>query len=402
MGPVLVDNSLYRNLYNFFSGLLPEGWDWLAYTLVGLTMAFILANGILAAAALITYAERRVVGRFQSRLGPNRVGPFGLLQPIADVVKLLLKEDVIPRQADRLLFNLAPIVVVAPVFLLLAVIPFGKNSFLADVNIGILFVIAVTTVSMIGFFLAGWGSGNRYAMLGAMRAIAQLVSYEVPMVLSIVGVLLLTGSLSLVRIVEAQSLPFILLQPLGFFIFLAASSAELNRPPFDLLEAESEIVAGYHIEYSGMKWGLFQLAEFAAPVAASAIITTLFLRGWENPFVPMGWPQVFPSHLWFIAKTFFVLFLFIWLKATLPRLRIDQVLGFAWKILFPLAIVNLLVTAVEVQVWPEPTTGQLWAMAAINFAVAGAAVTVFGVFMERQRRKPTTSVTLVRIAAEVR
>lgn len=402
MGPVLVDNSLYRNLYNFFSGLLPEGWDWLAYTLVGLTMAFILANGILAAAALITYAERRVVGRFQSRLGPNRVGPFGLLQPIADVVKLLLKEDVVPRQADRLLFNLAPIVVVAPVFLLLAVIPFGKNSFLADVNIGILFVIAVTTVSMIGFFLAGWGSGNRYAMLGAMRAIAQLVSYEVPMVLSIVGVLLLTGSLSLVRIVEAQSLPFILLQPLGFFIFLAASSAELNRPPFDLLEAESEIVAGYHIEYSGMKWGLFQLAEFAAPVAASAIITTLFLRGWENPFVPMGWPQVFPSHLWFIAKTFFVLFLFIWLKATLPRLRIDQVLGFAWKILFPLAIVNLLVTAVEVQVWPEPTTGQLWAMAAINFAVAGAAVTVFGVFMERQRRKPTTSVTLVRIAAEVR
>ncbi|MBI2935352.1 MAG: NADH-quinone oxidoreductase subunit H, partial [Chloroflexi bacterium] len=177
-------------------------------------MAFILANGILAAAALITYAERRVVGRFQSRLGPNRVGPFGLLQPIADVVKLLLKEDVIPRQADRLLFNLAPIVVVAPVFLLLAVIPFGKNSFLADVNIGILFVIAVTTVSMIGFFLAGWGSGNRYAMLGAMRAIAQLVSYEVPMVLSIVGGLLLTGSLSLVRIVEAQSLPFILLQPL--------------------------------------------------------------------------------------------------------------------------------------------------------------------------------------------
>ncbi|MBI2936051.1 MAG: NADH-quinone oxidoreductase subunit H, partial [Chloroflexi bacterium] len=172
--------------------------------------------------------------------------------------------------------------------------------------------------------------------------------------------------------------------------------------PFDLLEAESEIVAGYHIEYSGMKWGLFQLAEFAAPVAASAIITTLFLRGWENPFVPMGWPQVFPSHLWFIAKTFFVLFLFIWLKATLPRLRIDQVLGFAWKILFPLAIVNLLVTAVEVQVWPEPTTGQLWAMAAINFAVAGAAVAVFGVFMERQRRKPTTTVTLVRIAAEVR
>ncbi|MBI4234121.1 MAG: NADH-quinone oxidoreductase subunit NuoH [Chloroflexi bacterium] len=374
----------------------------MSYLIAGLVIILILVNGLLLLAMGFIYMERRVLGRFQSRLGPNRVGPFGLLQPVADALKIMFKEDIIPAPADRVLFNAAPLVLLVPVILLLAVVPFGKSSFLADVNVGILYVIAVTTVSTLGIFMAGWGSANKYAMFGAVRAVAQLISYEVPMVLSIIGILLIAGSLSLVRIVEAQRLPFLLLQPLAFFIFVVAASAELNHPPFDLMEAESEIIAGFHIEYSGMKWGLLQLSEFAGAVASSSIITTLFLRGWENPFLPLGWPQVLPSHLWFLLKVFAVLFLFVWVRATLPRLRVDQVMGFAWKVLFPMALINIFVTAAEVLVWPEPNSGQLWAMVVINLAVAVGCVVGFSVALERHRRKPASSVTLVHSPAEVR
>ncbi|MDA0988247.1 MAG: NADH-quinone oxidoreductase subunit NuoH [Chloroflexi bacterium] len=359
-------NSFYRNLYDLFAewsfwGVSPIP-DWLAYFLAGFLIVFAVVNTVVIVTTIGTWVERRLIGRFQSRLGPNRWGPWGLLTPVADAVKLLSKEDTRPEGVDRWVFNLAPLVFIVSPLLVFAVIPFGKNTYIANLNIGILFIIAVTTVPTIAMFMAGWASGNRYSLFGAMRGVAQLVSYEVPMVLSIVGVLLLAGSLSLVDIVEAQRIPFILLQPLGFFIFLLAISAEMNRSPFDIVEADSELVAGFHTEYSGMKWGTFQLAEFIAPFGAASIITTLFLKGWDGPLLP--------SHLWFFLKVCFVWFVLLWIRATLPRLRVDQIMGLAWKFLFPLGILNLFITAAEVLVWETPTTVQLWAMVGINWVIA--------------------------------
>ena len=374
---------------------------WLSYLVVGTVLAGGLVSALLILVAAFSYMERRVLGRFQTRLGPNRVGPFGVLQPFADILKLILKEDIRPRAADRLTFFLAPIVMVVPILIVVAVVPFGKNSFLADLNVGVLFIIAITTVATLAIFLGGWGSGNRFALLGATRAVAMLISYEVPMVLSLVGVLLLTGSMSLVDVVEAQRLPFILLQPLGFFVFFAAATAEANRAPFDLLEAESELVAGFHTEYSGTRFALLFLAELAEVIIASAILATLFLRGWENPFVPLGWDGVIPSHLWFFLKLFVFLFMFIWIRATIPRLRIDQVMAFAWKVLFPLSVINLLITGALVVAWPEPTTGQLWAMVGINGAAAAICLVGFSMALERHRKRPTESVRTVRLSGGV-
>ena len=359
-------NSFYRNLYDLFAewsfwGVSPIP-DWLAYFLAGFLIIFAVVNAVVIVTTIGTWVERRLIGRFQSRVGPNRWGPFGLLTPVADAIKLLSKEDTRPEGVDPWVFNLAPLVFIVAPLLVFAVIPLGKNTYVANLNIGILFIIAVTTVPTIAMFMAGWGSGNRYSLFGAMRGVAQLVSYEVPMVLSIVGVLLLAGSLSLVDIVEAQEIPFLLIQPLGFFIFLLAISAEMNRSPFDIVEADSELVAGFHTEYSGMKWGTFQLAEFIAPFGAAAIITTLFLKGWDGP--------VLPSHLWFFLKVCLVWFVLLWVRATLPRLRVDQIMALAWKVLFPMGLINLFVTAAEVLVWEDPTTAQLWTMVGINWVVA--------------------------------
>ena len=388
MPSVLEGNALFRGIYCWLAasegnaqyctpagevaiqdGLLPAGWEWLAFTIAALAIVLLLVCAFLVLTMLYTYMERRILGRFQARLGPNRAGPFGLLQPVADAIKLLTKEDIVPDSADRWVFNLAPIVMFMPVLLILAVLPFGKDSFLANINVGILFVVAVTSVSTLAMFMAGFTSGNRYAMFGGMRAVAQLISYEVPVVLSIVGVVLLAESLSLVDIVEAQRIPFILLQPLAFFVFAAGSSAELNRCPFDLLEAESEIVSGYHIEYSGMKFGMFFLAEYAGVLTTSGIMATLFLKGWEGPFLP--------SHLWFLLKVFFFAFLFIWVRSSWPRLRIDQVMAFAWKFLLPLSLINIFVTAAEVLILDTGVLANLWIMAGINFAVALVAIIVF-------------------------
>ncbi|MBI4298210.1 MAG: NADH-quinone oxidoreductase subunit NuoH [Chloroflexi bacterium] len=352
-------------------------------------------NAIMLSTALYTWFERRAIGRFQARIGPNRWGPFGLLQPIADLLKMLLKEDTVPKDADRWVFNIAPIVMFVPMLLIFAVIPFGKSSYIANLNIGILFIISVTTVSALAIFMAGWASANKYAMFGAVRGVAQLVSYEVPMVLSIVGVILLSGSLSTISIVESQRLPFLLLQPLGFLIFLLAASAEMNRTPFDLIEADSEIVAGYHIEYSGMKWGVLQAAEFAAPLATGAIMATLFLQGWRGTFLP--------SHLWFLLKVFSIVFLLLWIRATLPRFRVDQIMGFAWKGLFPLALINLFVTAIEVLIWPLPNTGQLWLMVGINWIVAVVSIVAFANILGQRsfrRLRPRTS-PLAGVTSEV-
>ncbi len=359
-------NSFFGNLYDLFAelnvfgvSLIPQ---WLAYFVAGFIVIFAVINAVVITTTVGTWVERRLIGRIQSRLGPNRWGPFGLLTSVADALKLLTKEDTRPEGVDAWVFNLAPLVFILGPLLVFAVIPFGENTYVADLNIGILFIIAVTTVPTIAMFMAGWGSGNRYSLFGAMRGVAQLVSYEVPLVLSIVGVLLLAGSLSLVDIVDSQRVPFILIQPLGFFIFIVAISAEMNRSPFDIVEADSELVAGFHTEYSGMKWGTFQLAEFIAPFGAAAIITTLFLKGWEGP--------VLPSHLWFFIKVWAVWFVLLWARATLPRLRVDQIMALAWKFLFPLGLINIFITAGLLLVWEDPTIVQLWMMGGINWVVA--------------------------------
>ena len=293
----------------------------------------------------------------QARLGPNRTGPFGVLQPVADALKVMLKEDIVPAKGDKLVHWLAPVVAFVPVLMIFAVMPFQGGALLADLNIGILYVVAISSVTTVGIFMAGWASNNKYSLLGAMRQVASVVSYEIPVVLSIVGVVLLAGSLSMQQIVLAQDIPFILLQPLGFLLFFIGACAEINRAPFDLMEADSEIVAGFHTEYSGMKFALFYLVEYAEALAISAIVTTLFLSGWRGP--------VLPPWLWFLIKVTLVFFIIVWMRTTVPRIRIDQLMALAWKFLFPLALINLLITAVEILIWP---TALAW-LIPVNIAI---------------------------------
>ncbi len=361
----LKDNSIFSWTYELVADTL-GGPEWLAYGLGALAVIMVVVNGFLLIGTIFTWMERKVVGRFQSRVGPNRVGPFGILQAVADAVKLLFQEDIVPRRADRLLFNAAPIVMLAPSLLALAVIPFGAGSYVADLNIGVLYVVAMSGIASLAVLIAGYASGNKLALLGSMRAVAMLLSYEIPLVMALLGITILAGSMSMVDIIAAQSVPFVLVSPLGALIFLIAMSAELNRPPFDVTEAESELVAGYLTEYSGMKFGVFYLAEFSNVVLAGALFAILFLDGWE-------W-AILPSHLWFLIKVFGFLFVASWVRATLPRMRIDQILTFAWKYLFPLSLVNVLALAVETIAWPDPSDLQLWIMVAINWAIAAAAI----------------------------
>jgi len=394
-------NALFANLNEIFLDLLPESLSWMAYLGTGLTIILIMVNAVLMLTAFGTYMERRVLGRFQTRLGPNRVGPFGLLQPLADLLKLITKEDLRPESADKITFFLAPVLMVTSMLAVVAVVPFGKDSFLADLNIGVLYLVGIPTIATVSMFLGGWGSGNRFALLGAARAVAMLISYEVPMIVSLAGILILAGSMSLVDVVQAQQIPFILLQPIAFFVFLVSASAEMNRSPFDLMEAESELTAGFHTEFSGMRFGLLQLAEFGEVVVTSAILATLFLRGWENPFIPSDWQQVLPPQIWLIGKMLFFTLIFTWIRATLPRMRIDQVMAFAWKVLFPLALINMFVTAALVVAWPDPTYTQLWMMVGVNWAVAIGCLTGYTLSRGRHRQKPTESVRLVQLPSEV-
>jgi NADH-quinone oxidoreductase subunit H len=334
-------------------------WHWLFFTVVIIGFVLVMVIGAI-------YIERRVLGRIQSRIGPNRTGPFGLLQPIADAIKVLLKESIVPLAADKLVYFLAPIIAFTPVLLMFAVIPFQDGALLADLNIGIVYILAVSSISMIGVFMAGWASGNKYSLIGATRAVAATVSYEIPLVLAVVSVVLMSGTLSMNGIVVAQNIPFILMQPLGFLIFFTAASAEINRSPFDLTEADSELTAGFHTEYSGMKFAMFYLVEYAEAMTMSAIITTLFLSGWRGPLLP--------PWLWFILKTLAVFFAMVWVRGTLPRVRIDQLMGLAWKFLFPVSLINILVTAIQVLAWPDALP---WYIILINFAVTGVLILVW-------------------------
>ena len=291
----------------------------------------------------LVWVERKIVARFQDRLGPNRLGPYGLVQPVADIIKLLIKEDITPTGADRILYNLAPPLVMGAVLLIWAVIPLSATMLGADINVGILYIVGVGAIGTLAIIIAGWASNNKYALLGAFRTVAQIVSYEVPMVIALLVPVLLARSMNVRVIVESQSVWYIVLAPLAAIILLITAIAEIGRTPFDLIEAESEIVAGFHIEYTGMKFGLFYAGELLHALTVGAIFATLFLGGWRGPYA-----EQFPllGVFYLFVKAFIIYYVIMWIKYTLPRIRIDHMLNFNWKFLTPVAIAILLVTAI--------------------------------------------------------
>lgn len=323
--------------------------------LIEIAAALIKIAVILAVVSLVvaylTYAERKVVAHIQMRMGPMRVGYHGLLQPIADGLKLFFKEDIIPENADRVVFFLAPLIVLVPAFVVYAAIPFAENFYVADLNIGLLFILAVSSLGVYGIVLAGWASNSKYSLLGGFRSAAQLISYEIFLGFSLIGPLMLAGSLNLREIVEAQrGLWLVFLQPVAFVLYFIAGTAETNRLPFDLPEAETELVAGFHTEYSGMKFAFFFLAEYANMLVVAAIATVVFLGGWRVPFLSdmalPGWIKT-PMHITsFVTKMLIFQFIYFWLRATLPRFRYDQLMAIGWKVMFPLTLANIAVTGI--------------------------------------------------------
>ena len=324
----------------------------LAFVLIALVKVLVVFTAMLLIVAYMTLMERKVLGHMQVRYGPNRAGPYGLLQPIADGIKLFFKEDIIIPHANRLIYIFAPTVIVITALMSYAVIPFGDNitilgykvdMVVADVNVGLLYLFAISSLGVYGVVMGGWASNNKYSLLGAIRSSAQMISYELSLGLSIIGVLMITGSLSTMKIVEAQSqVWFIVYQPLGFIIYLISAVAECSRTPFDLTECENELVAGYQTEYSSMKFGLYYLAEYAHILVVSSLAVTLFFGGWHGPWLP--------PIIWFLMKVFLFIFFFIWIRATFPRFRYDQLMTFGWKVLFPLSLLNIMITAVVMSV----------------------------------------------------
>jgi len=310
--------------------------------------------------AYTTYYERRAIARIQTRIGPNRAGPAGLLQPVADAIKLIFNEELIPNKADKFLFLLAPILTVLPSLIIWAVIPWGTSItisgreiplYLVDINVGVLYLMAVASIAVYGIVIAGWSSNSKYPLLGSLRSTAQIISYELSLGLAFVGPILLSNSMSMVSIVEKQQETawFIILQPLGFVIFFLAVLAEINRAPFDMPEAEQELVGGYHTEYSGMKFALFFMAEHIKMIAVSAIAATLFLGGYSGPWVE-SIPWLGPIYL--LLKIIILLFVIIWIRGTLPRFRYDRLMAFGWKIMLPAALINVFLTAVVILFLP--------------------------------------------------
>ncbi len=329
--------------------------------------------------AVTTWLERKGLGRIQNRLGPNRVGPYGLFQPVADGLKMLTKEDIVPRSADKVVHFLAPVALVVPTLLAYAVLPFGRNLVPLNLDTGILFFFAVGASTELSIFMAGWSSRNKYSLLGAMRAIAQMISYEIPLIISTVAVIMIAGSLSPAEIVDRQAGFIFGFAPrwyvftpwglAGFVIFLVASLAEANRSPFDIPEAESEIIAGHLTEYSGFKYALFFLAEYLGMFAMSGLAVTLFLGGWRAPLPFLEWV---PSYIWFLAKLIALVCLFIWIRGTVPRLRVDQLLNLAWKFMLPMGLVNLVTAAVWHFTSPWDVSGAMlwrWLLCAAMIAV---------------------------------
>ena len=349
----------------FYWAALLQGGCAVAWVVAGrssrLAVFAIALNAVLIAVSYMVLLERKVIAWVQSRLGPMRVGPYGILQPVADAVKLMIKEDITPVRADRWVFTAAPIISMVPALIVYAVIPFGPKItlfgrqvalYITDINVGLLYIVSVASVGVYGIILAGYASNSKFPLLASLRASAQLISYEVAVTLTLVSVILMSGTLSMVGIVDAQynqHVWYIVAQPIAFVLVLIGGLAETNRAPFDLPEAEQELTGGFHTEYSGMRFALFFLAEYANMIVVSSVVTTLFLGGWLPPFpntAALHFLYAIPSWVWFFLKSFCFLYLFIWVRATLPRYRYDQLMALGWKFLIPLAIVNLVVTGI--------------------------------------------------------
>ncbi|MBI5841486.1 MAG: NADH-quinone oxidoreductase subunit NuoH [Chloroflexi bacterium] len=361
---------------------------WLEWVLKGFVLCLVLLTGF----AYLTYYERRALARMQNRIGPNRAGPQGLLQPIADAVKLFFKEELTPARAYKIVFFLAPIVTVVPSLIIAAVIPWGTSFqlfgrtitlYVADINVGVLYLMSIASIAVYGIVLAGWSSNNKYAMLGGMRSSAQMISYELALGLSFVTAILLANSMRMIDIVNAQSSWwFVVIQPVGALIFWIATLAEVNRAPFDMPEAEQELTAGYHAEYSGMKFALFFMAEYQKMIVICAILATLFFGGYLGPFVDKFW---FLGPVYMFAKVFILLFFMIWVRATWPRIRYDRLMSFGWKVLVPLALAVVFITATGILLAQE-LNNQLyfWAIPFVSIVAAGIAVMM--IYRELRRK----------------
>ena len=363
-----------------------------------LIKGFVLALVLLGGFAYLTLYERKALARIQSRLGPNRAGPWGLLQPIADAVKLIFKEELTPARADKLIFTLAPVITVVPAVVITAVVPWGPslelfgyplNLYIADVNVGVLYIMSIASIAVYGIVLAGWSSNNKYAMLGGLRSSAQMISYEIALGLSFVSAILLAGSMRMLDIVIAQGgywlyfIPkwFVVLQPVGTAIFLIATLAEVNRAPFDMPEAEQELTAGYHTEYSGMKFALLFMAEYTKMIAISAIGATVFFGGYNGPFVDR-FPWLGPVYIF--LKIFILLFGMIWVRATFPRIRYDRLMAFGWKVLLPLSLALVFITAVGIILAQQVNPLLIMVIPLASLLVAGVAVALIDRTLRRK------------------
>ena len=370
--------NLILNIGNWFAGWLSTFLPaWAVNLIMDLLIVVILLVIGIVAVLILSLMERKVAGRIGDRYGPNRWGPYGVFQAVTDAIKMLVKEDIVPSVADARIFNLAPAIAAFAAVMTYAVIPFGKGLVAADLNIGILYFAAIGSLSTLALLSSGFGSRNKYALISAFRAAAQLISYEIPMGLSIIAVVMMSGSMSTQQIVLAQQQDgwYILLMPAVFLVYFMAAAAEMLRGPFDLIEADSEIVAGHFIEYSGMKFALFFLAEYIHLLAGSGMIVTLFLGGWSGPWLP--------SWLWFFIKTFCVIFVYMWIRNTFPRIRIDQVLGFSWKVLVPASLIALAITGIVDKAFEAPLVTGVVMLVANVILILGVSWTMGRV----QRRK---------------
>lgn len=338
--------SLFLDISKALTGWLQSlglSMGWADFILLVIQFACI-AGIVTINVIILIWLERKVSGFIQLRLGPNRLGPWGAFQTIADAIKLLTKEDIIPSQTDKWIFRTAPLFFITVAIMLYLVIPMGDGMQIVDLNIGVFYFISLGSLSTIALLMAGWGSNNKWSLLGAMRSVAQMISYEIPLTFSLLGVIMIAGSLRLSDIVTAQSnIWFIVFQPIAFITYFIAATAELNRGPFDMPEAEQELTAGAYTEYTGMRWALFFLAEYTNLVAVSAMASTMFLGGWQGPWLP--------SWLWIIIKTYIIMFVFMWIKWTFPRIRMDHLMSFSWKVLLPVSLANIVVTGVGIYVF---------------------------------------------------
>ena len=342
--------ELINNIFINGAALISNILHWIGFgdfftSLIMSVVYFVaIAAVIILNVIMLLWIDRRLSSFFQERLGPNRIGPFGLLQAINDAVKLIGKESIIPKAVDNVVYKLAPIFVFTVTILLYAVLPYGKGMSAVNLNLGILYFTAISSTSIIAILMAGWSSNNKYSLIGGMRTIAQIISYEIPLGFSMIGIVMLTGTLNLNQIVVSQGkVWYVFLQPVAFIIFIISALAELNKAPFDLMEAEQELVAGYHTEYSGMRFALFFMAEYANIFVMAGLGVTLFFGGWQGPFLP--------SWLWFFIKTYLLIFFIEWLRWSLPRARIDKMMQFNWKVLIPISIGNLFVTGIAIKLF---------------------------------------------------